>query len=517
MSSLQSQANDNTPVLVGCSQYLDKKGPEGLNYLDILSVVSKQAIKDCDAKISLSEHLDTISVIRFVGDTPNRDSATTDFWGYSNMPRSLGNSIGVSVPNEIYTTTGGNSPQLVLNEICNRIKDGQINCALLSGGEALDTFISRVKGGKDAAWGDDPGGQPESIGSLKDGASEFEQNHGIFDPSSVYPLFANSIRANERKNAQAHMEDVGHLFSRFSQIASQNEYAWFKIHRSCEEIVEVTPENRMVGFPYTKYMNSIMRVNQSAALVVTSVKKARELGIPESKWIFMHGAGCLNDIWNVTERIDLHSSPAIKKCSDAIFDLADCSQADISFFDLYSCFPSAVQVAKKEIGIPENDVRDLTVTGGLPYYGGPGSAYVVNSMATMMVKLRENQGQYGMVTSNGWFLTKHGAGVFSSTPFLGEWNQVLDSSVLQEEINGMEHPEFIERANGKATIETYTVVNSREGPKKAIIIGRLEDGKRFVANTNKEENLLKKMMQKEMLNTEGRVKFEGSINIFQPK
>ena len=152
MSSLQSQVNDNTPVLVGCSQYLDKKGPEGLNYLDILSVVSKQAIKDCEAKISLNEHLDTISVIRFVGDTPNRDSATTDFWGYSNMPRSLGNSLGVSVPNEIYTTTGGNSPQLVLNEICNRIKDGQINCALLSGGEALDTFISRVKGGKDVVW-----------------------------------------------------------------------------------------------------------------------------------------------------------------------------------------------------------------------------------------------------------------------------------------------------------------------------------------------------------------------------
>ena len=313
MSSLQSQVNDNTPVLVGCSQYLDKKGPEGLNYLDILSVVSKQAIKDCEAKISLNEHLDTISVIRFVGDTPNRDSATTDFWGYSNMPRSLGNSLGVSVPNEIYTTTGGNSPQLVLNEICNRIKDGQINCALLSGGEALDTFISRVKGGKDVVWGDDPGGEPENIGSLKDGATKFEQNHGIFDPSSVYPLFANSIRANERKDAQAHMEDVGHLFSRFSQIASQNEYAWFKVHRSCEEIVEVTPENRMVGFPYTKYMNSILRVNQSAAIVVTSAKKARELGIPESKWIFMHGGGCLNDIWNVTERVELHASPAIKK------------------------------------------------------------------------------------------------------------------------------------------------------------------------------------------------------------
>ena len=161
-------------------------------------------------------------------------------------------------------------------------------------------------------------------------------------------------------------------------------------------------------------------------------------------------------------------------------------------------------------------IRDRTVTGGLPYYGGPGSAYVVNSIASMVSKLRENPGKLGMVTANGWFLTKHGAGVFSSNPFLGEWNQVIDSSHLQKEIENSDHPEFIEEANGKGLIETYTVVNSREGPTKAIIIGLLEDGKRFVANTEKDENLLNKMMQNEMLNTKGTVRFENSRNIFQP-
>ena len=121
-----------------------------------------------------------------------------------------------------------------------------------------------------------------------------------------------------------------------------------------------------------------------------------------------------------------------------------------------------------------------------------------------------------MVTANGWFLTKHGAGIFSSSPFLGEWNQVIDSSSLQKEIDNQEHPEFIEEANGKGTVETYTVINSREGPTKAIIIGRLENGKRFVANTKKDDNLLNKMMQNEMLNTKGTIKFENSRNIFQP-
>jgi len=133
-----------------------------------------------------------------------------------------------------------------------------------------------------------------------------------------------------------------------------------------------------------------------------------------------------------------------------------------------------------------------------------------------MSKLRENPGKFGMVTANGWFLTKHGAGVFSSNPFLGDWNQVIDSSHLQKEIENLDHPEFIEEANGKGLIETYTVVNSREGPTKAIIIGLLEDGRRFVANTDKDESLLNKMMQNEMLNAKGTVKFENSRNIFQP-
>tara|TARA_Y100000590_G_scaffold431448_1_gene546257 strand:+ start:15879 stop:17432 length:1554 start_codon:yes stop_codon:yes gene_type:complete len=516
MTDLYSQVNDNTPVLVGCSEYLDKKGIDGLSYSDILKVSCEKALEDCEASIKVKDHLDTISVIRFTADTPNRDSATTDFWGYSNMPRTLGNALGVKVPNEIYTTTGGNSPQLLLNEICNRIKDKKIECALLTGGEALDTFVSRLKEGLEVDWGDDPGGEPESLGSLRDLGSEFEKKHGIFDPSSVYPLFANSIRSNEGKNVIEHQEEIGNLFSRFSEIASKNEFSWFKNYRSVQEIVETTLQNRMVGFPYTKYMNSIIRVNQSAALVIMSAKKAKTLKIPYSKWIFLHGAGSLNDIWNITDRENLHSSPAIRKCSAAILSKAGLSQADVSFFDLYSCFPSAVQIAKKEIGIPNKDLRDLTVTGGLPYYGGPGSAYVVNSIASMMNKLRSNQGTYGMVNANGWFLTKHGLGLFSSKPFLGEWNQVIDSSLLQKEIDSQKAPELVEQASGVGYVETYTVVNSREGPTKAIIIGRLEDGRRFLANTKKDPNLLERMMKEEMLNIKGSVKYEDSRNVFHP-
>ena len=420
-----SNVNDNTPVLVGCAQLTDKKGINGYNYLEILTEVSKLAIEDCRSSLNLNEHLDTVAVIRFVADTPHRDSATSNLWGYPNMPRSLANSLNFSASNELYTTTGGNSPQIVLNEVANRIKDKQIECALLAGGEALDTFVSRLKQGLEVNWEDDPGGEPELLGKSTDGTNDHEKLHGIFDPSSVYPLFANALRDINNQTIQEHMQDTGELFETFSKVASENKYSWFPIHRSAEEIAKVEPQNRMIGLPYTKYMNSIMRVNQSSAMIMMSAKKARELGIPESKWVFMYSGMCLNDIWNMSDRINYHSSPAIKACTDSVFELANITINDIDFIDLYSCFPSAVQIAMKELSLEKDDKRGLTITGGLPYFGGPGNAYVMNSIATMMDKLRLNPEKFGLATANGWYITKHGAGIFSTKPFEGEWNLSL--------------------------------------------------------------------------------------------
>ena len=511
-----SNVNDDTPVLVGCSQLTDKRGVDGFNYLDILKEVSKQAIADCEASANLSEHIDTVAVIRFVADTPHRDSATSNLWGYPNMPRSLSNSLGLSVSNEIYTTTGGNSPQIALNELANRIKDKQVDCALLAGGEALDTFVGRLKEGLPVDWEDNPGGNPEVIGKSTDGTNDHEKLHGIFDPSSVYPLFANAIRGNKGQSLEEHMQDTGELFSRFSEVASKNKNAWFPTYRSAEEIAEVKPENRMIGLPYTKYMNSIMRVNQSSAIIVMSAKKARELGIPESKWIFMYSGACLNDVWNVSNRADYYSSPAIKSCTDSVFDLANVSISEMDFIDLYSCFPSAVQIAMEELSLDKNDPRGFTVTGGLPYFGGPGNAYVMNSIATLIEKLRMHPGKFGLATANGWYITKHGAAVFSSKPFEGEWNQVADTSNLQKSIDSASNTLFTEMPEGQCSVETYTVIHTHKGPDKGIIIGKLTDGTRFLANTERDPDVLEKMCQRDMLNASGFVSNDGKRNIFKP-
>ena len=47
---LYSNVNDNTPVLVGCAQYVDKSGSDGKNFLEILDVVARKAIEDCNSQ-----------------------------------------------------------------------------------------------------------------------------------------------------------------------------------------------------------------------------------------------------------------------------------------------------------------------------------------------------------------------------------------------------------------------------------------------------------------------------------
>ena len=187
------------------------------------------------------------------------------------------------------------------------------------------------------------------------------------------------------------------------------------------------------------------------------------------------------------------------------FAMTDWSIDEIDFIDLYSCFPSMVELGREALGIKINDKRDLTVTGGLPYFGGAGNNYVTHSIATMMDRLRENPGSKGLCTSNGWFATKHGIGLYSNEPFEGEWKRE-NPDIYQKNIDELPRPLVDESLSGEAKIETYTVANGRDGPEIGIVIGRLnENNNRFIAIT-KSDNDLDKLMNEECLNRDCSVK-----------
>ena len=310
---------------------------------------------------------------------------------------------------------------------------------------------------------------------------------------------------------------MSRLMSRFTDVAAKHPQSWFPIARTPEEIMTVTEANRWVGFPYPKYMNSVIQVDQAAAIILTSVGEARRLGVDESRWVYVHASVDANENWFVSEREDLHRSYAIKGMGELALETAGWSLDDIDYFDLYSCFPVAVEVACRELGLAEDDPRGLTVTGGLPYFGGAGNAYALLSVATMVKKLRENPGKKGMCTANGWYLTKHGIGLYSTTPVEGPWRPA-DSPALQAQIDAMPKVKVAAHPEGEGVIETYSVIHPAGKPRVGLVIGRLSEGQeRFIAHVEDKAGWLDAMLTEEFIGRKGKVSpGNDDVNFFEP-
>ena len=504
---------DNTPVIVGVGDILDKRKVNGPDPLTLLGQASEIAFEDTGIK-NVIDYLDAIGVVRFSVDFSTATNQSR--FGYSNFPRSLANKIGVKKDiSELYSGMGGNAPQVLLQEISKKIHANEIHCALISGGEVLQTMISKLKSGEKLNWEDSAGGKPEIIGINDEGFSKEEKKHYMDLPSNVYPIFANAIRSSKSQSSEEHLKECSELFSKFSKVASLNPKAWFPKFRTPEEIEEISDSNRLVGFPYTKYLNSMIRVNMASSLVVMSEKLTKELKIPQNKKVYIHGSCVLNDIWNVSKRPSLNESPAIRECGKEVLSQAGISLSEISFLDIYSCFPSAVQIAQKELSLDSNDDRPLTVTGGLPYFGGPGNAYTMFSSSEMVRKLRSNPNEYGMITANSWFLTKHAINIFSCKPPQEiDWKK--DFIKLQSEINSREIKNFNTKPNGLGKVISYTIVQGRKNLEYGIVIGELEDKSKFIANILGEQSFLKKLTENELLGIKGEVKHTSERNIFKP-
>ena len=504
---------DNTPVIVGVGDIIDKRKVNGPDPLTLLGQASEIAFEDTGIK-NVIDYLDAIGVVRFSVDFSTATNQSR--FGYSNFPRSLANKIGVKKDiSELYSGMGGNAPQVLLQEISKKIHANEIHCALISGGEVLQTMISKLKSGEKLNWEDSAGGKPEIIGINDEGFSKEEKKHYMDLPSNVYPIFANAIRSSKSQSSEEHLKECSELFSKFSKVASLNPKAWFPKFRTPEEIEEISDSNRLVGFPYTKYLNSMIRVNMASSLVVMSEKLTKELKIPQNKKVYIHGSCVLNDIWNVSKRPSLNESPAIRECGKEVLSQAGISLSEISFLDIYSCFPSAVQIAQKELSLDSNDDRPLTVTGGLPYFGGPGNAYTMFSSSEMVKKLRSNPNEYGMVTANSWFLTKHAINIFSCKPPQEiDWEK--DFIKLQSEINSREIKNFNTKPNGLGKVISYTIVQGRKNLEYGIVIGELEDKSKFIANILGEQSFLKKLTENELLGIKGEVKHTSERNIFKP-
>jgi acetyl-CoA C-acetyltransferase len=304
---------------------------------------------------------------------------------------------------------------------------------------------------------------------------------GIVMPVQVYPMFESAVRAAKGAEPDDHLVAVSELWSRFSVVAAGNPYAWSQQARTAEEIRTPGPTNRMIGLPYPKLMNSNNDVDQAAALLMCSVERARSLGIPEDRWVFPHAGADCHEHPFVSNRWSLADTPAIRAGGRTVLELAGVGMDDIEVVDLYSCFPSAVQLGAAALGLPLD--RQLTRTGGLSFAGGPWNNYVMHGIATVMADLRDRPGAKGLVWANGGYVTKHSFGVYATEPAPEGFRHASP----QDEVDAGPARAFAVPADaaGPAVVEAYTVMHDREGrPETGIAACLLADERRAWGTTS---------------------------------
>jgi acetyl-CoA C-acetyltransferase len=499
--------DDRTPVLIGAGQLTqrDVEPTTALEPLAMMVETARRAATDAGADVRLCAQVDCVAVVNILG------------WHYGNAPGLLAERLGAHPAQRIYTTVGGNTPQWLVNETAAQIAAGRVRLALIAGAEAMATLRRASHSHTRLEWTVGGTGEPTLMGEPRPGSSDHEMNHGLHLPVTIYPLFENAVRARDGLSIEAHQRRLGELCARFSAVAARNPNAWFTQPHSAAEISTVSPQNRLVGFPYPKYMNAIIEVDQSASLLMASVGVARALGIDPSRWVHLWGCADAHDLWFVSERVNYHSSPAIRVAGEHALAMAGVGIGDVDLFDLYSCFPSAVQIGRDMLGIPADDRRPLTVTGGLPYHGGPGNNYVTHAIATMMDQLRAAPGSKGLVTGLGWYLTKHSVGIYSAAPPPQPWRREAPAS-YQGALDRLPHPELAPAPHGHGVIETYTVLHDRDGqPLRGIVIGRLDDGRRFIANTPEDPAVMEGLTTEEGVGRHGVVTSTDGMNRFEPQ
>lgn len=505
-----------TPVLIGAGQ-LTLRDKAGVGPRAMMKTAVERACGDAGIALETLRDVDTVAVVGFTIDAPGT-AARLPVPRLSNPPLTLAAEIGAKPRRVIYTHMGGNTPQALVNTLCADIAQGDVDFAVVAGAEFLGGLMRRLQAGQDVAhFGGGAKGDMELFGDPRPGCTPEEDAHGLSFPANVYPMFENAYRAHKGRSIEAHNEALGALFAPFSEVAARNQYSWFPIARTAKQLIAEAPDNRMVGFPYTKYLNAIIQVDQAAALIMCSSAKADALGVPAEKRVYLHGCSDAHELWNPLDRVNYHTAPAIAAAGREALDMAGRSIADIDAFDIYSCFPVAVEVACDALGLAHDDERGLTLTGGLPYFGGPGNNYSMHGIAEAMSFSRAQPGAFALITANGWFLTKHAVGVYSTEPIMGTWSR-RDPKAIQREIDAQDHPPIVHEPSGAATIEAYTVVHARERMRMGIIIGRDSEGRRFVANTPDDEATLKSLQTVDSIGRTGRVESAdgGMKNTFTP-
>jgi acetyl-CoA C-acetyltransferase len=499
-----------TPVLVGVGQFterIDDPSYRGMSAVELATAAAEAALADTGVDAAtIAGAIEVFAGLRqFEICTPY----TKPPLGCSdNYPRSVARRIGADPKRVVLESIGGNGPQKLVTEFAGAIAAGDSEVVLILGSENGSTLRTFARRDDKPDHSETVGGQLEDRGyGFEQYMNEYTVTHGLTGAPVQYGLLDNARRARLGLSVEDYLRSMAELFSPFSKVAAKNPFSSSPVERSVDELITVTDENRMICDPYPRLMVARDQVNQGGAVLLMSVSAARRLGVAEEKWVYLHGHADQTE-QDLLSRVDLSVSISAKQAVAEALRVAGIGIDDVATFDLYSCFPFPVFAVCDEFGVAPNDPRGLTLTGGLPYFGGPGNSYSLHGIAETVAEMRDKPGAFGLVGANGGVMSKYSVGIYSTQP--RDWAPDR-SKELQADIAALPKVAVTGNVEGRGTIETYSV--RYDWPvRTGIIIGRLDaDGSRFMALTT-DDNLVALMSGGDPIGAAISVTSDGKTN-----
>ena len=464
---------DSLPIIVGVGQVVDHWDGRDLDKSSSPISLITESIKRAQADagvFDLVEKIDTLAVVRAYTDSLRKPF--DPFGKAKNFPAAVIEAASLSPKRTIYSTAGGEQPQSLVNELSEDIARGDIRMAMITGGEALATLKTALKKQLALDWSSEADADIEERGTQTDFISKYEMVNGMGLPPQTYAAMEQALRARLGMSKVQYLDYMGGICAGLCKTAQQNPYSQYPQAKSAEFLATASKDNYPICDPYLKWLIAQDAVNQASTLILTSVGYAKELGIDPDQWIYLHGYSDVKEKL-VSERPDLSKSKALELAISGAISSAGIAAGDIAYRDIYSCFPIVVHLAADVLGL--DPVQDqMSVTGGLPFFGGAGNNYSTHAIATIVELLRKDREAYGLVLANGGFISKQSAGVYSAKE-PDTWSEI-SSEHLQVEIDAQpEHTLLNEDCT--AVIEAYTVRHGRHGIDHAYLFARNAEGR----------------------------------------
>lgn len=485
---MEADVDPSTPVLIGWHQVSrrDADPRDGREAAELMADAAQGALGATGVD-GLGSRIDWIG-------------APAGLTRYADPARLVAERLGAPTAHTVLAHIGV-MQQTLVSRACDAVSAGDRRLALVVGGEAHYRKVRWAAAGESAPVTAQPEGTApdESLTSPAFDAAmahPAEQAAGLSATPAYYALVDSFWRGQHGRALDAHRDDLARLYARFSEIARANPLAVRTKPYGLDELRNPSEHNPMVAFPYTKLMITTWTVDQGCALVFTTAGFAAELGVPRSGWRFPVLAVESDHVVPMVARTRLSQPAAMRLIGESIERHAGVAASDIGLLDLYSAFPVPVLIGAEELRVPPG--RELTLTGGMSFAGGPLNSYVLHAIATAADRLGEPDAHMALIGGVSGYYSKQGAFVLADAPPRKPFGtvDVTDAVAAAEPAIPV-----VTDARGGGRIVAYTVVWEQGRPERAIAIIDLTGGGRTVARSH-DETLMTAASTEDLLGAE---------------